>query len=80
MELKRDYHADDPRLGRVSKVDGALVGISGYEKKYNSELTGQDFVYEVMVDRQQRVIEETFHEISKLKPGQDVYLTKEEWP
>ena len=78
--FKRDYPVKDDRIGRVTVEGGALKGISGFEKKYDHLLTGQDLIYEVMVDKHNRVIEKTFNEKSKLIPGQDVHLTEEEWP
>ena len=79
MEFIRDYSAD-AKVGAVELVDGAMVGVNGFEKKYDDLLRGQDLVYEVMVDRQNRVIEKTFNEKSELVPGQDVYLSEKEWP
>jgi cell division protein FtsI/penicillin-binding protein 2 len=79
MEFKRGPN-NDPRIGEVALKDGVYVGTSGYEKKYDKLLRGQDLIYEVMVDKQNKVIDKTFNEISKMIPGQDVYLTKEEWP
>ena len=80
MEFKRDYPVRDSRIGRVTLSDGGLAGVSGFEQKYDHLLTGQDLIYEVMVDKNNRVIEKNFNEKSKLIPGQDVHLTEEEWP
>ena len=80
MNFERVYNARSKKLGKTAVEDGEIVGISGFEAKYDHMLKGTDLVYEVMVDRQNQVIEKTFKEISKLKPGRDIHLTEEEWP
>ena len=80
MSFERKYNSSSKRLGSTVFEDGQLKGISGYEAKYNHLLEGEDLVYEVMVDRQNKVIEKTYREISKMTPGRDIHLTEEEWP
>ncbi len=80
MSFERIYNTKSRKLGQTVVDGGQLVGISGYEEKYNHLLEGQDLVYEVMVDRQNKVIEKTYREISKMTPGRDIHLTEEEWP
>lgn len=78
MDFKRDVAGISP--GKIVLRDGVYVGVSGFEKKYDAILRGQDLIFEIMVDRQNREIEKTYNEISPLKTEQDVYLSKEEWP
>lgn len=80
MSFERIYNTKSSKLGRTVVENGQLKGISGYEEKYNSLLEGQDLIYEVMVDRQNKVIEKTYLEISRMTPGRDIHLTEEEWP
>lgn len=80
MNFKRVYNSKSRKIGAVESIDGQLIGISGFEKKYDQLLKGQDLIYEVMVDRQNRVIEKTYTEVSKMTPGRDIHLTEEEWP
>ena len=68
------------RIGSLHIVDGSHRGLNGFEKKYDRQLRGSDLVYEVMVDRQGRVLEKTYHETSPLKRGEDIRLSREEWP
>ncbi len=79
MSFKRMYTVNDKRIGEVRLVDGQLEGISGYEKQYNQLLKGEDWIYEVMLDRRHQFIEKTFKEINPMKPGTDVHLTPQEW-
>ena len=80
MDFKRIYNAKSKKIGQTAVDDGQQIGISGFESKYDDLLTGQDLVYEVMVDRQNKVIEKTYKEISKMVPGRDIHLTEKEWP
>ncbi|MCM8528410.1 MAG: hypothetical protein NE327_17940 [Lentisphaeraceae bacterium] len=80
MDFERIYTVKSGKLGRTAVEDGQLIGISGFESKYDDLLTGQDLVYEVMVDRQNKVIEKTYKEISKMEPGRDIHLSEKEWP
>jgi len=79
MSFERIYNTKSKKVGRTLVDDGQLRGISGFEEKYNEQLQGQDLIYEAMVDRQNRVIEKTYREISKMIPGRDIHLTEEEW-
>lgn len=79
MSFKRIYTTNDKRIGEVRLVDGQLEGISGYEKKYDQLLKGEDWLYEVMLDRRHQFIEKTFKEISPMKSGIDVHLSPQEW-
>jgi cell division protein FtsI/penicillin-binding protein 2 len=68
------------RFGETIFEAGNFVGVSGYEKKYNELLRGQDLIYEVMVDKRGEVILKTFNELQKQEQGKDVFLTEKEWP
>ena len=78
--FERVYTSKSKKIGRTVVEDGQLLGVSGYEEKYNNLLQGKDFIYEAMVDRQNKIIDKTFREISKMVPGRDIHLTEEEWP
>ena len=80
MSFKRIYNSKNKKIGTTATEDSQLLGISGFEAKYDELLTGQDLIYEVMVDRQNKVIEKTYKEVSKLIPGRDIHLTEKEWP
>lgn len=82
MKFTREKLVKDKygKLGKVELVDGNYVGVSGYERKYNQQLRGQDFIYETLVDKRGEVILKTFNEVQKLQSGQDIFLTEEEWP
>jgi len=51
-----------------------------FEKKYAERLSGSDLIYEAMLDKHGKILPKTYREIQAFKKGQDVYLTKEEWP
>lgn len=80
MGFERVYAAKSSRIGSTKIIDGQLRGVSGFEKKYDQHLTGEDLVYEVMIDRQNRIIQKTYKELSRMAAGQDIYLSPEEWP
>lgn len=80
MSFERIYNTRSRKLGVTANENGQLIGISGFEAKYDELLTGRDLVYEVMVDRQNKMIEKTYREVSNLEPGRDIHLTEKEWP
>ncbi len=76
--FRRLYATHDTRirrlLGTTRIVDGREKGASGLEKRYNSRLTGIDGKYQVMVDKHDHWIAETWTEIQTPIPGYDVYV------
>ena len=62
------------KLGETHSSGQRQVGISGFEKKYNRELKGQDGRYRVNLDKRGDWVEGSWEELSPPKSGYDVYL------
>ena len=64
-------------IGLTRMIDNKQIGVSGFERKYNLRLTGQDGKYRVMVDKNNKWIAATWEEIQVPVPGFDVYVPVE---
>jgi cell division protein FtsI (penicillin-binding protein 3) len=62
------------QLGRVARVDGTEVGVSGYELTHDAFLRGRPGMFRVMVDKRGQWIPETWEKVRDMRPGYDVYL------
>jgi len=65
---------DEGLIGDTVEEDGRLVGISGYEKRYDRRLRGLDGEFRVMVDKTGRWIPGTWRETVKPRNGHDVVV------
>jgi len=61
-------------IGKTSDRNGIIIGISGAELRYNSQLTGVSGTYEVMLDRRRDWIPSTWRLVKPAVAGRDVKL------
>lgn len=62
------------KIGKTADKNGTIIGISGAELTYNSQLNGISGTYEVMLDRRRDWIPGTWRLVKLAIPGQDIKL------
>jgi cell division protein FtsI/penicillin-binding protein 2 len=70
-----DYPEIRSLIGKTKFNDGIQTGISGVELDKNSELSGTEGQYEVMLDRHKNWVRNTWQLIKKAAPGKDIKLS-----
>lgn len=69
-----DYPEVQAKIGKVKYVSGRLIGISGYEKKFNRLLSGTPGKFKVMLDRNKNWIKNSGKSIKMATPSKDLVL------
>ena len=69
-----DYPEIKAKIGKVKYISGRLVGISGYEGKFNRLLSGTPGKFKVMLDRNKNWIKNSGKSIKMATPGKDLVL------
>ena len=69
-----DYPEVRAKIGKVKYISGRLVGISGYEKKFNRLLSGTPGKFKVMLDRNKNWIKNSGKSIKMATPAKDLIL------
>lgn len=69
-----DYPEVRAKIGKVKYVSGRLIGISGYEKKFNRLLSGTPGKFKVMLDRNKNWIKNSGKSIKMAIPAKDLVL------
>ena len=62
------------QIGETQQFGNREVGMSGWEKFYNKKLSGSDGKYRVKIDKFGNWKLDSWEEIKKPTPGEDVYL------
>ncbi|MDD5728802.1 MAG: hypothetical protein PHV59_09575 [Victivallales bacterium] len=69
-----DYPEVRARIGKVKYIAGRLVGISGYERKFNQLLSGTPGKFIIMLDRNKNWIKNSGQSLKPATPGKDLIL------
>ena len=68
---------DSPKVRALAGIVRNGVGLSGWERRYDFRLRGQDGAYQVMLDRRRKWIDATWKMTKAPVPGEDVVLPVE---